>query len=273
MNEKLNTTGSSNGTRARGCDRAEELVAYLYGETAPVETKAFRQHLTSCAVCRDEMAAFGGVRELVGEWRTEAFGALPSLGIDESFATADTARPAYARKRSAIAALREFFSLSPLWLRAGAVAATLVFCALAALTLARAEVRWDANGFAFNTGVKERIVEKEQTAQIPVQSGFTQEQVNAMIAGARAEWENDKNKQIEVMQAAWKREDGKRTANDPIPASRPRDRRRTAPGNQQRNQQNLNEDVAGIGDVFNTNEERVPRLTDLLGAVKSPKED
>ncbi|MBC7932710.1 MAG: zf-HC2 domain-containing protein [Rubrivivax sp.] len=272
MNEKLNTTASNNGTRARGCDRAEQLVAYLYGETAPVETKVFRQHLTSCKVCRDEMAAFGGVRELVGEWRSEALGALPSLGIDESFATATAVRPPYARKRSAIAALREFFSLSPLWLRAGAVAATLVFCALAALTLARAEVRWDANGFAFNTGVKERIVEKEKLVQAPVSTGLSQEQVNARIVAARAEWDKEKNKQIEVMQANWKQMDAHRTAANSALASRPQGRKRTAPGNQQRIQQNLNEDVAGI-DVFNTNEERVPRLTDLLGAVKTPRED
>lgn len=272
MNEKLNATGSSNGTRPRGCDRSEELVTYFYGETAPAEAKVFRQHLTGCAVCRDELAAFGGVRELVGEWRDEALGALPALGFDESFATAATMPHTYPRKRSAIAALREFFSLSPLWLRAGAVAATLVFCALAALTLARAEVRWDANGFAFNTGVKERIIEKEKLVQVPVEARLTQEQVNAQIAAAQARWEIEKNKQIEVMQAAWKQTDAKRTASNLALASRPQGRSRTAPGNGRRDQQNLNEDVAGI-DVFNTNEERVPRLTDLLGAVKTPREE
>ena len=87
---------------------------YLYGEAAPAEAKAFRQHLTSCAVCRQEMAAFGGVREMVGEWRTDALGTVPSLGMDESFTNAPAALHAHARKRSAIAALREFFSLSPL---------------------------------------------------------------------------------------------------------------------------------------------------------------
>jgi anti-sigma factor RsiW len=272
MNEKLNAASSSNGTRSRGCDRTEELVTYLYGEAAPSEAKAFRQHLAGCAVCRDEMAALGGVREMVGEWRAEALGALPSLGIDESFANNATVQTAYPRKRSAIAALREFFSLSPLWLQAGAVAATLVFCALAALTLARSQVGWDASGFAFNTGAQERTVVNEQTVQTPVQSGFTQEQVNALIAGARAEWESEKNKQIEVLQATWKQSEVKRSAIGPALASKSNDRRRTAPVSPRRNQQSSNEDVASI-DVFNTNEERVPRLTDLLGAVKSPKED
>ena len=272
MNEKLNAAGSSNGTRARGCERTDELVTYLYGEAAPSEAKAFRQHLTGCAVCRNEMATLGGVREMVGEWRTEALGALPSLGIDESFAIAPVPN-ANRPKRSAIAALREFFSLSPLWLQAGAVAATLVLCALAAMTLARAEVRWDANGLAFNTGVKERIVVKEQPVQIPTQSGFTQEQVNTLIASARAEWEIEKTKQIEVMQASWRQAGEKRATNGAALASRTQSRRRTDPVRPQQNQQSTNEDVAGVVDVFNTNEERVPRLTDLLGAVKPPKEE
>ena len=268
MNEKMNAAGSSNGTQARGgCDRAEQLVTYLYGEAAPAEAEAFRQHLTGCAVCREEMAALGGVREMVGEWRAEALGALPSLGIDESFANAANVQTSYTRKRSAVAALREFFSLSPLWLRAGAVAATLVFCALAALTLARAEVRWDASGFAFNTGVKERVVEKEKLVQVPVETGFTQEQVNARIAAAQAEWEADKTKQGGLVQVNGPRQ-GLAQRN-----SGGKGATRNIPTNSQRNRQDVARNDLGNEDFFNPNEERVPRLTDLLGAVKAPKED
>jgi hypothetical protein len=262
MNEKMNVAGSSNG--ARGCDRSEELVTYLYGDAAPTEAKDFRRHLTSCAVCRDEMAAFGGVRELVGVWRAEVLGAVPSLGMDASFATAPVLRPARARKRSAIAALREFFSLSPLWLQAGAVAATLAFCALAALTLARAEVRWDANGFAFNAGVKERVVEKEKLVQVPVATGLTQEQVNAQIAAAEVKWENERRSQSVIVQTA-----GSRRTPSPRNAGSAGSTK-TPSGSSQRNQ------LAGVKnepvgeDLFNPNEERMPRLTDLLGAVKSP---
>jgi hypothetical protein len=90
-----------------------------------------------------------------------------------------------ARKRSARAALQEFFTLSPLWLRAGAFAATLAVCALLALTLARAEVRWGADGLAFRTGVTERIVKEH--VEVPVPSGFTEEQVNALVARKVAE--------------------------------------------------------------------------------------
>jgi hypothetical protein len=270
MNEKLNLTGNSNGTGERGCERGEDLVAYLYGEAAPEAAKSFCQHLTSCAVCRDELAAFGGVREIVGEWRDDALSAVPALGVSESFRAVVQSAPE--RKRSAVAALREFFSLSPLWLRAGAVAAVLAFCAMTALTLARTEVRWDSNGLAFRTGVQERVI-KEQI-QAPLHSGYTQEQVDGMIAVERAKWEQEKNQQIEIMKASLiKQNEANPYSDEPSSASRQQNRKRIAPGNSRRGQPNPNRYLAenGSGDAFNTNEERVPRLTDLLGAVNNPK--
>jgi hypothetical protein len=274
MNEKFNQTANSNGTSARGCERAEDLVAYLYNEAAPEEARDFRRHLTSCSVCRDELTAFGGVREVVGEWRAEALSAVPSLGISESLLGVseslknDAARPAPERKRSAVAALREFFSLSPMWLRAGAFAAMLVVCALVALTLARTEIHWDSNGLAFKTGVQERVV--KETVQAPA-AGYTKEQVDKMLADARAVWEQDKNQQIEIVKAGLEKpSESKRSSDGPASASQ--NRKRTASGNSRRNRQDVNENLAEVqGDVFNPNEERVPRLTDILGAVKPNK--
>jgi anti-sigma factor RsiW len=169
--------------------RTEDFVTYLYGEATPEEAGAFRLHLEACGVCREELAALGGVREAVGDWRAEALGTLPALNIAGAFApAADFGRPR-ARQRSAAAALREFFSLSPLWLRAGAVAATLAVCALAALTLARAEVSWGADGFAFRTGVPERVVvEQSQPRPAPPQPAvYTEEQVKAIVERRVAE--------------------------------------------------------------------------------------
>lgn len=210
MNEHRNERrpGDDAAATPRGCARAEELVTYLYGEATPAEARVFRQHLDACAVCREEFAALGGVRESLGAWRAEALGALPSLDIKEDLPSAvyvkerplapALPREGRARERSAAAALREFFSLSPLWLRAGAVAAALVVCALAALTLARAEVRLDSNGLAFRAGVAERtvverVIEPARPAVEPARTGYTEEQLNAAVAerlkAARAEWE------------------------------------------------------------------------------------
>jgi anti-sigma factor RsiW len=170
----------------RDCERSAELVAYLYGEATKEEAGLFRRHLEACAVCREELAAFGGVRAELGAWRAEALGTVPSLNIEEALAPAARVLPAAPGKRSARAALREFFSLSPLWLRAGAFAATLAVCALLALTLARAEVRWGSDGLAFRAaGAAERVI--KERVEVPIQSGYTDEQVDAIVARKVAE--------------------------------------------------------------------------------------
>ena len=178
-------TEKHDAATTRGCERGEELVAYLYGEATKEEAGLFRRHLEACAVCREELAAFGGVRAGLVAWRSEALGTVPSLNIEEALAPAARALPAESRRRSARAALREFFSLSPLWLRAGAFTAMLAVCALAALTLARAEVRWGSDGLAFRAGAAERVV--KERVEVPVPSGYTDEQVNAIVARKVAE--------------------------------------------------------------------------------------
>lgn len=186
MNEKNNAADvSREAAPPRGCERAEEFVTYLYGEATQEESKVFRRHLEACAICRDELAALGGVREAVGAWRAEALGSLPSLDVSRALAPPVVARHVTGRRRSAAAAFREFFSLAPLWLRAGAFAATLALCALAAMTLARAEVRWDADGLALRTGAGARVV--GEPAPAPAQNLYTEEQLNSIVARRVAE--------------------------------------------------------------------------------------
>jgi hypothetical protein len=187
MSENTNPADFAGATAApRGCERAEEFVTYLYGEATPEESKAFRLHLEACPVCRDELASLGGVREAVGAWRTEALGTLPSLDISRALAPSVAAGRTPERRRSAAAAFREFFSLAPLWLRAGAFAATLAVCALAALTLARAEVSWDANGLAFRTGGGAPVVKEQPPTPAP-EDVYTAEQLDAVVAQRVAE--------------------------------------------------------------------------------------
>jgi hypothetical protein len=176
---------SRNDTTPRGCGRGDEVVAYLYGEATREEAGLFRRHLEACAVCREELAALGGVREGLAAWRAEALGTVPALNIEEALAPSTRALSSAPRKRSARAALREFFSLSPPWLRAGAFAATLAVCALLALTLARAEVRLGSDGLAFRAGVTERVVREQ--VPVPTRAGYTEEQVNAIAAQRVAE--------------------------------------------------------------------------------------
>jgi hypothetical protein len=103
------------------CERAVDLVSYLYGETGEGETRDIEMHLRECRSCQAEAASFGQVRESIVAWRDEVLtGFIPST----------VAVPA---KKSAFAAFRQFFDLSPLWLKGATALAAVVFCVFALL--------------------------------------------------------------------------------------------------------------------------------------------
>jgi hypothetical protein len=252
MNEKTKAAELNGSTAGRGCERASELLAYMYGEASPAEAQAFRGHLNDCVVCRDELSAFGDVREAVREWRAETLSVPPALDLQGAFSRAPKAERLLDRKRSASAALREFFSLSPLWLKAATFAATLAVCALAALTLARAEVRWDADGFAFRP-----VAPAEKRVEVLVPSGYTHQQLEEVVKQrlelAQVEWES-KQPQAAVLEANENR--GKsapqlqNASNTPAPR-----RKRAAPRAARRDERNFED------------EDSLPRLSDLLGGA------
>jgi hypothetical protein len=108
------------------CGRADDLLSVLYGEASEHEQRDFDVHLKQCAGCRAEFAAFAQVRTSIGEWRDEALSGF-------------VASPAPVRK-SAIAALRQFFNLSPLWMKAAAGFAVLAFCVLMVFAVSRLQI-------------------------------------------------------------------------------------------------------------------------------------
>ncbi|HVF22519.1 MAG TPA: zf-HC2 domain-containing protein [Pyrinomonadaceae bacterium] len=110
------------------CERADELLSVLYGEASEREARDFELHLKQCAGCRAEFAAFGQVRESIGEWRDQAL---------TGFVSSQPAMPDPLIKKSAVMALRQFFDLSPLWLKGAVGFAAVVFCVLAALAMFR----------------------------------------------------------------------------------------------------------------------------------------
>ena len=143
------------------CVRAEDLVTYLYGEATRDEAKDFEQHTRSCSSCRTEVAAFGEVRQAVGEWRRQALSSLTSPAVQPAH------RFAPAQTRSPLAALREFFNLSPTWMRAATGFAAVLFCALAVIAVVY-----------FVQGPRTPIVEK-QGEQL-----YSEKEVEAKIAAA-----------------------------------------------------------------------------------------
>ena len=117
------------------CDWTGLLVSVLYGEASESEAREFEVHVKRCATCRAEFAAFAQVRESIGEWRDEALTGFVSTQARSVTSTA--AMPVVSERRSAIAALRQFFDLSPLWLKGAVGLAAVVFSVLVALAVMR----------------------------------------------------------------------------------------------------------------------------------------
>jgi len=124
------------------CHRAEDLVTYLYNEASAADARDFAAHAEACEACRAELAVFAQVHESILLWRNEALGAAfnPATAPAplNSNAGADTNQFVQHEPRlSALAAVREFFRVSPLWLRGATAFAGLTLFVLAALFVLR----------------------------------------------------------------------------------------------------------------------------------------
>ena len=165
------------------CARADDLIAYLYGEASLAEAKDFEAHAQHCDSCRLELTAFGQVRGSIREWR-QLIASSPAP-VDHSVTISDSADRAPSRQRSALAAIREFFALSPMWMRAATAAVSVCVCALFIMAVAQAEVRWDSGGLSFSTSAqRERVVERTRTVEVekPVKVGYSTEELEQLVA-------------------------------------------------------------------------------------------
>lgn len=120
------------------CHRAEDLVTYLYGEATTEEARDFAVHMQQCDACHAEFNVFNQVHESIVTWRNEALGpiALPAP-TQEDLAVVSPEIVQHGRRLPAFAALREFFSVSPLWLRGVTAFAGLLLCALLVFAVSR----------------------------------------------------------------------------------------------------------------------------------------
>lgn len=105
------------------CQRGNDLVSFLYGEADEQETQDFGRHLAQCAECTRELTQFREIRDGVIAWRQESLGVLPVRDSELS-----RSRFGYSEKPSALVAVRQFFDLSPLWLKGAVALAGILFC-------------------------------------------------------------------------------------------------------------------------------------------------
>lgn len=117
------------------CHRAEDLVSFLYDEASAAEARDFADHAAQCDACRAELASFRQVHDSVMMWRNEALGANSVNAAAPLIETTVTMQRS--RKLSALAALREFFTVSPIWLRGATAFAALLLCVLALVVISR----------------------------------------------------------------------------------------------------------------------------------------
>ena len=159
------------------CHRADDLVSYLYGEAGPTDALDFRNHMQQCDACRSEFTAFNQLHSSIQDWRHEALGA--------TFNPAATAVPAsnpgqfahHERKLSALAALREFFTVSPLWLRGATAFAALLLCVLAVMMVARKQTE-----IARVDGEQKRYTEQDLKQAV---NKAVEQKVNELTANER----------------------------------------------------------------------------------------
>jgi hypothetical protein len=178
------------------CHRAEDLVTYLYGEASEIDAKDFDGHLKECAACRNEFGVFQQVHESILGWRNEALGSAfkpASLPVAAAVESAPLVR--HERRLSAVGALRQFFSVSPLWLRAATGFAALLLCVLAVLVISRSgnkpvQVANKTEESKFSTEQFDQAVKKqvdEKLAQLEV----TQSRPKVDVSTAKKSKDND----------------------------------------------------------------------------------
>lgn len=111
------------------CERENDLVTFLYGEADEHDAQDFERHLQSCSACKGELSSFQNIRQSVGAWRQESLTAAPAYSVRSNLsAVPGSFRSVDVRKPSAVAAIRAFFELSPLWTKGALALTAVLFC-------------------------------------------------------------------------------------------------------------------------------------------------
>lgn len=263
----------------RTCERADDMIAYLYGETSQSEAKDFERHIENCAACRTESSAFADVRASIGAWRKQSLGAL-AFPISET-----TPAPAFnavraeraGRRPSALAALREFFTLSPAWMRAATAVLSIAVCAVMTVAIAHAEIRWDKQGFSFSTGILSKAVATDSNTQTPAVAQtdkiYTREELNAIVAekvrlereALLNEMNSNKSEVITVSDTETHPASKRVTAASPGKVA---PRGTSAPATVATPRSNMQQQQRVPQMIARDEEDNLPRLSDLLGDTR-----
>jgi hypothetical protein len=153
------------------CAFAETLVTVLYGEATEAESTKFEQHLTDCRSCSEEFFTFGAVRNVVGEWRENAFLPLETPEIVLPPAKHPVAAQ-QTEKVSLLESLRDFLFPAGGFLQGAAAFAAIAVCAVLIAVFAFSFAYKNDNNIA---GVKPATVESplpkpDETLRVPAEN-------------------------------------------------------------------------------------------------------
>jgi hypothetical protein len=170
MNSQKNKFNAPND-----CGRKEDLVDYLYDEAGATERASFERHLEDCESCRNELSAFGRVRDELSAWQ---IGLAPRSEI--------------VLQRSKLDALRELIGMFPIWVRGAALAGATAAMLLLALSASGASVSLRNGDFAIRFGA----TEKTTTGASPVSSKEVERLVQNAVAREREKIEQQYSAQL-----------------------------------------------------------------------------
>ena len=137
------------------CERSDDLISFLYHELGEREVRDFERHLVTCSSCADELASFKDIRAGVVAWREQTLGLSP-ISTPERVAFVQPGKP------SALAAIRQFFALSPVWLKGAVAFASILFVAAIAFLV----MNFSASPVVPLVAVDKRYSESELNAKI-----------------------------------------------------------------------------------------------------------
>ncbi len=168
-----------NKSSALNCNRGSELVAFLYGEAGEREAQDFEHHLTVCAECQVELNSFKQIRTSIIAWRDESLGSFsnaPSFAYDSGAVSV--------KRPSALAAIREFLNLSPLWLKGAVTFASIFFCITASLAVARL---FDEPQIPVGSNSAQRYTEEDVAQRIRAAVELKEQQLRELEAQKQSE--------------------------------------------------------------------------------------
>ncbi len=110
------------------CNFTEEIISYLYNEMNLSEKLNFEAHLPECAICAREIADFTFVRSEIFNWKSNEFDQCSTPIIEIPYQ--DSVQPVRPVQISLpwYNRVRDYFSLSPIWLTASTALALLAIC-------------------------------------------------------------------------------------------------------------------------------------------------